>query len=409
MLILLLLAVLLLGLGDSIVGPYLVLFGANAVHLSALQIGVLSSVTAVSGMVVSTWLARRYDRRPARWPALISVFGPAVGYLLLTVTRSYVLLLIIAATLLGAGLAGFPQVFALAKARLDDSGGAGPPGTARRRLRTGGTPMLRSTWSLAWAIGPLIGAVTLATFGFPGVFVVSALLFAAVALPLAGIGRSRPAPAPGEASAADGPGLPRRVKALLLAGCTLFFTAMLAGSVVLPLFVTQTLKQPESDVGVLFSVCAAVEIPVGPALMWLPARARKDWWIVGGMALLAVYFGLVTFASGNGMVIAAQAARAGAIAVVAAVGIAYFQDLMPNATGRATTLFANTLTAGSLISGVLAGGVAQWLGYRAAQGLCGVLAVLGALCVLIGARGYSISTATSSASPEAQPATATAT
>lgn len=377
-----LIAVLLLGLADSIVGPYLVLFGADAAHLSPWQIGVLSSVTALSGIAVSMWLARRYDRRPSRRPAVVAVSAPAAGYLLLTTTTSYALLLVIAVTLLGAGLAAFPQLFALAKSRQSDSGGAGPP---EGRRRAAGTPVLRSVWSLAWAIGPLIGAVTLSRFGFTGLFVATAVLFAAVVVPLARIGPVPSAPTGDLGGGAGDARPPRRVMALLVAGGTLFHTAILAGSVVLPLFVTRTLRQPQGDVGLLFSVCAVVEIPAALALMWLPARARKELFIVGGMALLAVYFGLVTGTSSNGVMIGAQVARGVAMAVVGALGISYFQDLMPHATGRATTLFANTLTAGSLISGVLAGTAAQFLGYRATQGLCGAVALLGAVCVVLAA------------------------
>jgi SET family sugar efflux transporter-like MFS transporter len=270
--------------------------------------------------------------------------------------------------------------------------------------------VLRSVWSLAWAIGPLLGAVTLAKSGFPGLFVATAAMFAAVVLPLAGIGPSRASPDHrGDNSDASGTArVPRWVMALLVAGGTLFHTAMLAGSVVLPLFVTRTLRQPDSDVGVLFSVCAVVEIPAALALLWLPARTRTDLFIVGGMVLLGVYFGLVTFAGGDAVVIGAQVVRGVAMAVVGALGIAYFQELMPHATGRATTLFANTLTAGSLISGVLAGSAAQFLGYRAALGVCGGLAVLGALCVLLATARHWTSSATSSASPGVQPATSTA-
>ena len=50
----LLIGVLLLGVGDSITGPYLVLFVADRAHLSPLEIGSFVSVTAISGMAMST-------------------------------------------------------------------------------------------------------------------------------------------------------------------------------------------------------------------------------------------------------------------------------------------------------------------------------------------------------------------
>ena len=119
----LLVSVLLLGIADSMIGPYLVLFGADEARLSALQVGVFMSVIAVSGLAVSTWLGRRYDRSASRAPAFIALAAPAVGYLALTTTTRYAMLLLIAAA--------FPQLFSLARTHLDRSGG----GATRR-----GTP-----------------------------------------------------------------------------------------------------------------------------------------------------------------------------------------------------------------------------------------------------------------------------
>jgi MFS transporter, SET family, sugar efflux transporter len=359
--------VLLLGIADSMIGPYLVLFGADEAGLSPFQVGVFMSVIAVSGLVVSTWLGRRYDRSAGRWPAFVALTAPAVGYLALTATTNYALLLLIAAGLLGAGMAAFPQLFTLARTHLDRSAG----GSAER-----GTPALRSVWSLAWAIGPIVGAAVLVWLGYRGLMALTALAFALGILPLWWLGVTpatrRTAPA------AVGSRLTRPV--LLAAGSfTLFHTAMLSGSVALPLYVTRTLDRSDSDVGLLFSVCALVEIPAALGLILLPARVPKARVILAGMLLFVAYFGLVAVSSSLPFLIGTQVARGVAIAVVGAVGITYVQDLLPEATGQATALFGNTVTTGSLISGVLAGAVAQTLGYQAALLLCGVLAAVGCL------------------------------
>jgi SET family sugar efflux transporter-like MFS transporter len=170
---------------------------------------------------------------------------------------------------------------------------------------------------------------------------------------------------------------------LVTAGFTLFHTAMLSGSVALPLYVTRTLTRPDSDVGLLFSICALVEIPAALSMMLLPARIGKGRMIPLGMLLLGAYFLLVATGSSMPLLIGAQLARGVALAVVGALGITYMQDLLPRATGRATTMFANTLTIGSLISGVLAGATAEALGSRAALLLCGLLSIVG--CVLFAA------------------------
>jgi SET family sugar efflux transporter-like MFS transporter len=361
----LLIGVLALGIADSMVGPYLVLFGADQAGLSPLQVGVFMSLISVSGLAVSTWLGRRYDRSASRWPAVLAVTLPALGYAAMTSTTTYAVLLLIAAGLLGAGMAAFPQLFTLARTHLDHSGD-----DAGRR-----TPALRSVWSLAWAAGPLIGAALLAAGGYHRLLYVTALAFGAVALPLALLGRT-PQPRRPRDGAPERAG-PTRPMLLAAGAFTLFHTAMLSGSVVLPLYLTRTLDRPDGDVGLLFSVCALVEVPAALAVMLLPARSPKRRIIAPAILLLGAYFVWVSVSTSMPMLIGTQVARGIAIAVVGSLGITYVQDLAPHATGRATTLFANTLTVGSLISGILAGATAQALGYRPALLVCAALAAAG--------------------------------
>ncbi len=366
---LLITAVLLLGVSESMAGPYLVLFGAQRAHLSPFAIGVFVSLVAVSGIVVSSLLGRQYDKAPARWPCLLAISSSATGYALLTTTTSYALLLTIAAVLLGTGTAAFAQLFALARGRLH--GGQ----AAQSALK--GTAALRSVWSLAWAIGPLIGAALLPRYGFTGLFLATASGFALVAVPLLPAGRPRRPSSEGAIAADGAPG--GRSMALFAASFALFNTAMYAGSVILPLYVTDSLHRPNGDVGFLYSVGAIVEIPAALALMLLPAGTTKARLILAGMALQAVYFVVIGLTPDLPVLVTAQIARGIAIATVGALGITYFQELIPNATGRATTLFANTSAAGSLVAGVFAGTTAQILGYRPVLLICGAISALGSV------------------------------
>jgi SET family sugar efflux transporter-like MFS transporter len=365
----LILSVLALGVADSMVGPYLVLFGTQTAHLSPLQVGVFVSLVSASGLAVSTWLGHRYDRGPSRWPALVAVTVAAAGYAALTTTTTYPVLLLVAAGLLSAGTAAFPQIFALARTHDDLAGEA----TSRRR-----TPALRSTWSLAWAAGPMIGAALLASGGYRRLLLVTALAFLLVTVPLLLLGRTPRARRDGPARA--GGGRPTRAMLLAAGSFTCFHTAMLAGSVVLPLYVTGTLHQPDSRVGLLFTVCALVEIPVALAMVVVPARVRKTV-ILAGMALFAAYFVLVAASTTVPLLIGTQLARGVALASAGTLGITFVQDLAPQSPGRATTLFSNTVTIGSLVSGLLAGAVTQTLGFRAALLTCAALAMCG--CVLL--------------------------
>jgi SET family sugar efflux transporter-like MFS transporter len=360
-------AILLLGIADSMVGSYLVLFAADEAGLEPLQVGVFASAPAVGGILASWLLGRRFDRHPTpAYTVSVTALG-AAGLALMTLTTSFPVLVALALTLLGGLSAAFPQLFAMARVVLGD-------GRAGQRS----APLLRSAWSLAWAIGPLIGAALVVRAGFTtilwtaaAVLALTALVTLTVAVPERRLG----APV-GAESGTSGAGRSALAVALITVSVTLFFTAMFAGSVALPLYVTRALHEPASAVGVLFSVCAAVEVLAALALAALPAWISQRLLILAGMAAFVLYFSLTVIARGMALLVIGQLARGIAIAVVGAAGIRYFQDLLAPAIGRATTLFSNASTAGSLVAGVLAGAAVRWFGYTTALVLCGVVAGL---------------------------------
>jgi SET family sugar efflux transporter-like MFS transporter len=97
---------------------------------------------------------------------------------------------------------------------------------------------------------------------------------------------------------------------------------MLSGSVALPLYVTRTLARADSDVGLLFSICALAEIPAALSMMLRPANVGNGRVVILlGMLLLGAYFLLVASSSNMPLLIATQLARGVALAVVGALGI----------------------------------------------------------------------------------------
>ncbi|MEU7872797.1 MFS transporter [Dactylosporangium sp. NPDC049140] len=367
----LLAGVLLLGLADSMIGPYLVLFGADRARLSPLQVGAFLSVIAVSGLFVTSWLGRRYDRGAGRWPALVAVLAPAAGYLALSTTTSYALLLIIGVGLLGAGLAAFSQMFALARTHLDQASG---------NASSRGTLALRSAFSLAWAIGPILGSAALAWRGYSALLLLTSLAFALITAPLLLLGDTPTTPRAAEQP--QTPSRPPRQVLLVAASFMLFNTAMCAGSVALPLYITRTLARQDHDVGLLASTGALAEIPAALALILLPARVPRQHVILLGMLLFVGYFTLVPAVSSLPLLLTAQVARGLAIAAVNALGITYMQDLLPESPGQATALFSNAFITASLISGLVAGATAQTFGYRAALLLCALISATGCLLLI---------------------------
>ena len=279
----------------------------------------------------------------------------------------------IAAFFLGTGAAAFPQLFVLARRYL----------VGTRDIEHG-TPVLRSTWSIAWAIGPVTGGALQAWQGFVGLFLAASLAFGLVALPVLMLGAGPGGEAVTAAPCGE-PTQPDRSLLPVVISFTLFHTAMFSGSVILPLWMTQALHRPYSDVGLTFSVCAGVECLAALVVALRPPRIAKERVILLGMLLFVGYFALIAASSSIVVIVAAQAARGIAISIVLALGITYFQDLLPRQPGRATTLLSNTATAGSLLAGVLAGAIAQVLGYRAALAVCAVLSTA-AWIALIAAR-----------------------
>lgn len=382
-------SVVLLGLADSIVGSYYVLFLNDHAHLSATQIGVLFSLPAIGGITFTLWSGRRFDRRPTRTWALLATASSALGYALLSTTTSFTWLLLISMTLLALYQAIYPQLFSMAPAVL----GSGALG--RRAV-----PLLRSGWSLAWAIGPLIaGLVLIPWIGYLGMLWVTVgllvlTLLTTAAMPSPGAVPSPsvvPAPAPtpdagSDTSAADRPrGLPRPRLVLLTASIVLFFLAMFAGGLALPLYVTRGLGLPDEVVGTLFALCAVVEVLAALAVVALPPRLSQRGLLVGGILALAVHFALTAAANDVVLLLIAQVPRGVAITVLAAAGMRFFQEALAPSTGFATTLFSASADGGFLLSGVLGGIAVDVMGYRPALIGCGVVTVL-AVAALLGSK-----------------------
>ncbi|WP_198170421.1 sugar efflux transporter [Deinococcus arboris] len=357
------LSVFLLGFGLSLAVPYMALFAVGEVGLTPLQLGLFLTSNAVAAVLIATRLARWSDRWTNRKPlVLLTLVAGGLGYGLLCITRSYPALLVTGAVFLATGAAAFPQVFSFARATLQDV----PPELAERALT-----VLRAVFSLSWVVGPGLGAAVLAGFDFVGVFAAAAACFVLAAAPLLRVpGRTPRASVPATAPASA----PRRAVAWGALAFVLYGMAMSMGMTVFPLFVTGTLGGTGGQVGFLVGLCALLEIPVMLALVTWRRLPPVAWLVAAGMALFAVHFALLFLAQGQALLVAAQVLRAVVLALLAGLGMAYFQELMPGRFAAATTLFANTSSLGGMLSGVTAGAWAQAFGYRSVFLLCLTLA-----------------------------------
>ena len=361
------------GLADAISGPYVVLFLVDRAGLSPILLSVILTARALAGIAFATGFGGWVDRKPSVGPLLLALAGSAVGYASLGFTTNFALLLVIAAIPVAIGAAAFSQSIALVRRHFDRANWR----TANRALG-----VMRASWSLAWAIGPAIGAIVVATFGFRGVFFTSAACGAAALATLAVV---RARPVPGDASHGDRP-KPRNggpAIALAFTGLALFHTAMFLGSIPLAIVMTTSLGGAKSDVGLAYSLCAALEIVVMGALIWRPLKRAERPAIIVGLAVFAAYFVALALARSVGAVLWAQILRAIGIALVSYLGISFLQSLMPHRAGAAAALFSNAGQLGSVFAALGVGVLAQAFGYAFIFVACAILSAAGLVMVCL--------------------------
>ncbi len=372
-------ALLFVALGDAVSGPYNALFLADRAHLGPLALGSLLTARAVCAIAIGFAFGRWFDRTPSVAPLFLALGGAIVGNVMLAFTTNYLALLAIVCLPLATAAAGFPQLFALAKGHLDEGGDSM---TAER-----GVALLRALWSVAWAVGPAIGAMVIEPYDFRGVFLGTAL---SGAIGIAIILGSR-VRAPQHAVSVAKP--VSRIEAVRAAGfaalaLTMFATAMFMGSVALSISVTHDMGGEKQDVGHAFSLCAFLEVLVMSVFVIRPVNSSSRAWMSAGFAAFILYFAVIALVPTVTVVLAAQAIRAVAIGIVGCLGIGYAQSVVKG-VGAAAALFANAFNAGFLLSGLGTGALASAFGYQSLFSACAVLSGLGLLALLLQPRSAS--------------------
>ena len=360
-----LLAILLASLAEAVAGSYMALLAVAKIGMSPLELSAFLTLSAVSGIVVTTVFGQRHDRNPVMWPLLVALVAKAVGYGLCAVLTETWMLLLNAFFLFGLSSASFALLFAIAKGYLDRVGGA-----AVQR----GMAALRLTSSLAWAIGPALGAGLVAVWSFEGVFAGAAVL-AVLALGLVIFGRIEAVPAD----------LGERAKITLdvvlaaapaVIAMTAFHLVMFMGSNAMSIVVIEELGTA-TDVGLLFSLCAALEVLVMAVFVVRPVEGDTRWLLLLGFALFALYVVMPIIWPTLASLYWGQIPRAIAIGIISVLGMAYIQGLLPGRAGIASALFGNTMSAGFLLSGLGTGLWAEGFGYWSLFIVCAVVSLVG--------------------------------
>lgn len=362
----------LLGLAYSFVVPFMSLFGTREVGMSHFGFGVFMTTTSVSGIVISTVLARSSDTLWSRKSVLLlGGASGALGYLGYAFVRNPLALTAIGALALGVSSISFGQIFAYARDTLGSS-------SIEPREIPFYMNFIRLFFALAWTVGPAMAAYLMTHYSFRVTFSAAAFTYVLFCVLVALFVPWRP---PSEASRRAAQAMPlsaafknRQLLAHFVAFC-LYFCCSTMGMMNLPLLILGELHGAEHDVGIAYSLAPLFELPLMFYIGILATRVAHEKIIVSSLALALVYYAGLTLARTSGHVFILQALSAAVVAVMSGVAITFFQNYLPDQAGTATNLYSTASRIGS---------VGGYLGFGVIGGALGHRAVFGVTVVLCG-------------------------
>ena len=351
--------------------PTLSLFLSQEINASPFFVGLFYSANAIIGIILSQILAKYSDRHDDRRKIMIYCCLIAVaGCLLFAYNRNYYVLILLGTTLLGLGSASNPQSFALAREYAESNG----------KEAVMFTTIMRTQISLAWIVGPPLSFFIALNWGFDYMYLVAGSAF----LLCAGVSRLLPKISPQRAAQklqVLAHTAPRQSVIYLFIANLLLWTCNSMYLINMPLFVINELHLDKELAGTLMGTAAGLEIPVMIIAGYLTQYfGKKSLMLLAMFAGFIFYIGML-FATQTWQLLILQGFNAVLIGIVATIGMLYFQDLMPNQMGSATTLFSNAAKASWIIGGPIAGAIAEIWHYHSVFYLAVVLILVSIGCL----------------------------
>ncbi|CAI2786407.1 Sugar efflux transporter A [Serratia grimesii] len=334
------------GITGALQIPTLSLFLTTEVRVTSLWVGFFYAVNAGVGIIVSFLLAKKSDRQRDRRNLILICYLLAAGNcLLFAFNRNYLTLITAGVLLTAIANTAIPQLFALAR----EYGERSSQNVAMF------SAIMRAQLSLAWVFGPPLAFMLVVNYGFTAMFIFAAGIFLLVTLLAWWI-------LPEVARITINSDIAMQQKTvfdkdvgLLFFASVLMWTCSAMYLIDVPLYISAELGLPQSLTGWVMGVAAAIEIPIMILAGRYVNRVGKRLMMAGAMvAGMLFYAGMLCFTSASGL-LALQVFNAIFIGIIATVGMLYFQDLMPERAGMATTLFTNSISTGVILAGILQG------------------------------------------------------
>lgn len=353
---------LLMGVSMSITYPFLALYFTQEIGISTGAFGIFMAISSVGGIIVNTFIAKKSDSGLDRkWIIIISLFGSALNYFVYLFFHQFFILLIVVTFFAALGAPAFPQIFAYAQAAANKSGSD----DIIFAMST-----LRSIFSLGFLIGPLIGTIILNQLDYNGLFFSTGFILVCLGFLVLIFLKSGNSVAPANiVEIHDDHSYTIRDKIILFPfiAFIILFAINSVNGINTPLFVVNDLGGTQTDVGLIASVCAGIEIPIMLLLGALGKKISNLTLMISSCFIGIIYYALLVFAFDPWQVIGLQVLQAIFVAIVMGNGLSYFAEILPHDPGVASTYYANGQIIGRLVGTSMGGVIAQVVGFRSSN------------------------------------------
>ncbi|EGQ2994293.1 TPA: sugar efflux transporter [Staphylococcus pseudintermedius] len=370
----------LIGMGIAITVPFFVLFATNQLGMTTNQFGLLLALAAISQFTMNSIVARFSDTHAINRKVIIIVglFMGAISFTLPFFVHSVVLFIILYAIFQGLFAPAMPQLYASARESINQS-------TSSSRAVFANS-VLRSMFSFGFLFGPLVGNILNQSWGYSGLFGGTVAIILTTLLLQVFFFKDIKAKKPVRDSIMTEQDAPSMLKHRYLIVPFIAFVLLHIGqwmyTLNMPLFVTQYLHEEEKYVGHLASLCAGLEVPFMIILGMVASKVETRTLLAIAAVCGSLFFGSIGIFESIHIMLVGQVLLAAFLAVLLGIGISYFQDVLPQYPGYASTLFANAMVIGQLLGNLLGGAMSQWVGlgnvfYVSALSLaCGFVLIL---------------------------------
>ncbi|EHQ8140509.1 sugar efflux transporter [Escherichia albertii] len=363
------------GIAGALQTPTLSIFLADELKARPIMVGFFFTGNAIMGILVSQFLARHSDKQGNRKLLILlcCLFG-VMACTLFAWNRNYFILLSTGILLSCFASTANPQMFALAREHADMNG----------RETVMFSTFLRAQISLAWVIGPPLAYELAMGFSFKVMYLTAAIAFVLcgliVWLFLPSIQKSIPATTrPVDMSTTSHN---RRDTWLLFVVCTMMWGANNLYIINMPLFIIDELHFTDRLAGEMIGIAAGLEIPAMLIAGYFIKRIGKRFLMLIAIVSGICFYASVLMATTPTVELELQILNAIFLGILCGIGMLYFQDLIPEKIGFATTLYANTSRVGWIIAGSLDGIMVEIWSYHSLFWLAIGMLSIAMICLL---------------------------